>query len=131
MKNQNEPAARGSIIDSGMTWTQGMIIIILLLVGLGLPLWGTLRPIPKWKYTKVVFYSEGNDRTGSGAFKYSSISINQTKLDEMGHAGWEMVAAYLEMETAFANFGNDGYVTGLQPNIRPQSLVVLFKRPLR
>lgn len=50
---------------------------------------------------------------------------------ELKSIGWEMVGSHLEMETAFPNFGKDDFVNGLQPNIRPQSLTLLFKRPAR
>jgi hypothetical protein len=32
------------------------------------------------------------------------------------------------METAHPNFGNSEYVTGLQPNIRPQRVVLVLRR---
>jgi hypothetical protein len=43
----------------------------------------------------------------------------------------EMAGSHLEMETAFPNCGKEDYMNGLQPNIRPQSLTILFKRPAR
>ncbi len=115
----------------GATRFQASVIIVLLLIGLGMPFLGTLRPNPKWEYTHLTFYAGDNERIGSGALKYSSIKINEAKLDEMGKSGWEITGSYLEMETAFPNFGKEEYTTGLQPNIRPQSLIILFKRPIR
>jgi hypothetical protein len=109
---------------------QAAIIILLLLIALGFPYLGVLRPVPRWEYKKVVFPSEYNDRIGSGALRYSTISVDETLLDLMGREGWEMTGSYLEMETAFPNLGDEDSVDGIQPNIRPQSLVVLFKRPL-
>jgi hypothetical protein len=109
---------------------QAAIIIILLLIALGFPYLGLLRPIPRWEYKKVTFPSESNERVGSGALRYSTISVDEPLLDLMGREGWEMTGSYLEMETAFPNFGDEDAVDGIQPNIRPQSLVVLFKRPL-
>ena len=37
---------------------------------------------------------------------------------------------YVENETAWPNFGKDEFVTGLQPNVRAQSLVMIFKRKI-
>jgi hypothetical protein len=45
-----------------------------------------------------------------------------------GAKGWELVTAYLETETAFPNFGDEKYVTGIKSNIRPARLVMIFKR---
>jgi outer membrane PBP1 activator LpoA protein len=79
----------------------------------------------------VSFLAESNDRTGSGALKYASVQVDEKQLQVMGADGWELVNAFLEMETAFPNFGSSEYVTGLQPNVRPQRAVLLFKRPAR
>jgi len=88
----------------------------------------------EWEYTSFrVFTAQVSDRNGSEAFKYSS--INDAKLDdalkEAGLGGWQVVSVALEMETAWPNFGKEDYVTGLQPNIRPQSLLVILRRPKR
>lgn len=113
------------------TWAQAAVVILLLMLGLAIPYIGALRPVPKWEYKKVTFTAEGYDRIGTGALKYSSIQIDDHLLNMMGEEGWEMVGSHLEMETAFPNFGKEDFLTGLQPNIRPQSLTVLFKRPAR
>ncbi|MEN9271477.1 MAG: hypothetical protein Q6L49_12025, partial [Thermostichales cyanobacterium HHBFW_bins_127] len=65
------------------------------------------------------------------AFKFATINVDPKQLAEMGAAGWELAGTFLEMETAFPNFGNAEYVTGLQPNVRPQRLVLIFKRPIQ
>ena len=88
----------------------------------------------QWQYISFrVLTSQISDRRGSDAFKYSS--IDDTKLDQQlsaaGLEGWEVVSVALEMETAWPNFGKDDYVTGLQPNMRPQSLLVILRRPKR
>jgi len=82
----------------------------------------------RYEYDIVYFSSEGNDRMGEEAMKFSTITPSVADLDRRGAAGWEIVTSYLEMETAYPNFGNDKYVAGLQPNIRPQRLVVVFRR---
>ncbi len=113
------------------TWMQAAVIIALLAFGLAVPHIAALRPVQKWEYKKVIFTSEGYDRIGAGALKYSTIHIDDRLLDMMGSEGWEMTGSHLEMETAFPNLGNDGTLTGVQPNVRPQSLTLLFKRPAR
>jgi hypothetical protein len=115
---------------SGVNRLQGHFIIGLLCIGLGLPFWNALKPVPRWEYKKVVVLTSGiRDRTGVGALSNSSISLDESMLESMGADGWELAGSYLELETAFPNFGRGDLVTGLQPNIRPQSLVLIFKRP--
>jgi uncharacterized Zn finger protein (UPF0148 family) len=106
------------------------IILVLLLVGVLLSGLSFLQisPRPKFEYTHITFLAGSHKRTGTDALMYSSIKIDQAVLNRMGGDGWEMVGSYLEMETAFPNLGTGEYVTGLQPNIRPQCLVVIFKR---
>lgn len=113
------------------TSAQAAVIILLLAVGLALPYISPLRPIPKWEYKKVIFPSDGNERVGPGALRYSTIHMDEKLLSQLGAEGWEMVGSYMEMETAFPNLGKEDLTTGVQPNIRPQSLTVLFKRPAR
>jgi len=124
-----EPSKPGPAVPA--TWTQAAVIIFLLLLGLAIPYLGALRPVPKWEYKKVTFPNEGYDRIGPGALKYTTIRIDEKLLNMMGDEGWEIVSSHLETETAFPNFGKEELVTGIQPNIRPQTLVVLFKRPAR
>jgi hypothetical protein len=85
---------------------------------------------PKYEYKTIAFFGTAPSRTGSGAFKYTSIDPDVAQLNALGAQGWEVVGTYLEMETAFANFGNAKYVTGIQPNVRPQRLVVVLERRL-
>ncbi len=85
----------------------------------------------KWEYKTVkIATSEINSRNGSAAMKYSSIDISDDTLNVYGKEGWELVNTYLEMETAFPNFGDSKYVTGIRENIRPQLLVLIFKKKL-
>ena len=60
----------------------------------------------------------------------SSVLPSDSSLNKFGIDGWEIATSYLEMETVFPNLlaSGDG-VNGLQPNIRPQRLVLIFKRP--
>lgn len=82
----------------------------------------------KWEYKIVGVSSEGSERVGAEAGKPSTIVIDEAEFAKLGSEGWELVTSYLEMETAYFNFGNSQYVTGIQPNVRPQRLVLIFKR---
>lgn len=114
-----------------MTRLHGNLLILLLLVGLSLLSWGLFKPQPKYEYKVKNFLTESNDRTGEGAIKYSTVQIDEAELASMGRDGWELVGTLLEMETAYPNFGKSEYVTGLQPNVRPQGAVLFFKRKIR
>jgi hypothetical protein len=56
----------------------------------------------------------------------------EAELTKLGKDGWEICTSYLEQETVFPNLlaRGDG-VSGLQPNVRPQRLVIIFKRPAK
>jgi hypothetical protein len=82
----------------------------------------------KYEYKTVDFYTSSPKREGGGAFKYTSVDVDTAQLNKLGSGGWEVVGSYLEMETAWANFGSAKYVTGLQPNVRPQRLVLVLRR---
>jgi hypothetical protein len=84
----------------------------------------------KWEYKVISVLSEGNSRDGNGAGKFSSVTPSEQEFNKLGSEGWELASSYLEMETAWMNFGNGNYVTGLQPNVRPQRVVFIFKRNL-
>jgi hypothetical protein len=108
------------------------LIAILLCSGLGLASWTLfLRPAPQWEYQTVSLSSEGNERTGLDAVKFASIQWEANTVAAMGTEGWELVDTYLELETAYPNFGDEDYVTGIQPNVRPQALTLIFKRPIK
>jgi len=84
---------------------------------------------PKWEYRVVKFLPEiPRERLEREAFAFTTVKVDEELVAKLGEQGWELAAAYLESETAFPNFGKSEYVTGLQPNIRPQAAVLLFKR---
>jgi hypothetical protein len=85
--------------------------------------------VQKWEYN-VVYMSQSRERLGEDAMKAAFILPSDESLDKLGAAGWELAASYLEMETAFPNFGNEKYVAGIQQNVRPQRLVLVFRRPV-
>lgn len=113
------------------TVAQAAVIILLLAAILALPYIGPLRPIPTWEYKKVIFPSDGNDRVGPGALRYSTIQLDEKLLNQLGGDGWEMVGSYMEMETAFPNLAKDDSSHGIVSNVRPQRLTAIFKRPAR
>jgi predicted Zn finger-like uncharacterized protein len=80
-----------------------------------------------WEY-KVVTLTSGLSRTGSEAFEISTLVPSDESLNAYGKDGWELVSTHIERETAHPNYGNDDYVSGLQPNVRPQRLVMFLKR---
>ena len=82
----------------------------------------------RYEYKVVAIPSQGHERKGSAALAVASIDPSEAELTSLGSAGWELAGSYLEIETAYPNFGDDKYVTGLQPNIRPQRLVLVFRR---
>ena len=61
----------------GITKFQGTIIIFLLLVALGWPLFGILRPVQQWEYR----------------IESPSDTVFSTMMDQYGREGWELVAA--------------------------------------
>lgn len=100
-------------------------ILLLLILILHFP---TKPQQPMFDYKVLSFLTNGNDRTGNGAVRFSTINISESELMILGVQGWELVATSLEMETAYPNFGDRSYVTGIQPNVRPQKLICIFKR---
>jgi hypothetical protein len=82
----------------------------------------------RYEYKVVAVQAEGHERRGEDALKFASVTPAEPELTSLGSAGWEIVTSYLEIETAYPNFGNSDYVTGLQPNVRPQRLVIVLRR---
>ncbi|MFM8392073.1 MAG: hypothetical protein ACKN9H_06330, partial [Methylophilaceae bacterium] len=95
-----------------------------------------------WEY-KVIYYDaqkiESDAKNyvgGTDDFKNSvsstSVIPDEKSLNDFGKDGWEIATSYLEDETVYPNLlaSGDG-VSGLQPNVRPQRLVVILKRPVR
>ena len=86
---------------------------------------------PKWEY-KVV-YIEATETFTYLEYEQnpSNIELTDAMINEYGLNGWELADSYLEMETVHPNYGDNQYVTGLQPNVRPQRLVLIFKKELK
>lgn len=84
-----------------------------------------------WEYRVVSVWGEGYARYDSvDAYNQDFIDLSEPNLVGYGNEGWELAGCFLEMETAFPNFGNEDYVTGIRDNVRPQRLVLIFKRPV-
>jgi hypothetical protein len=63
--------------------------------------------------------------------KATRVNPTEIELNKLGSEGWVLVISYLELETAYPNFGDYKCVTGLQPNIRPQRAILVFKRYMK
>ena len=61
-------------------------------------------------------------------FSPNSIPVPEEELNKLGEDGWELVSVYTRIQTVHPNFGNDKYVTGLQPNTRTHGVFYVFKR---
>ena len=119
-----------------ITRWQGNVIIVILLVGIGAPVWSFLKPPQQWEYKVVEVIAEVSSSARSLGENYEKLSYKtipsveiQRALESHGREGWELVSVALELETAHPNFGDSGYVTGIRENVRPQSLTCILKRP--
>lgn len=80
-----------------------------------------------WEY-KVVKV-EGKEANSLPDFTTMEFDDQTSMLNKMGNNGWELVSTYTEVGTAFPNFGNNEYVTGLRDNHRTCVVNFVFKRP--
>ena len=101
-----------------------VVLIALLLVNLALLV--LLYPGRSWEY-KVKRVS-GESSYLRADFKPLPISLTDLTDTLKSEAGWELVACVPETETVHPNFGNDEYVTGLQPNVRSNAVLLIFRR---
>jgi len=119
-----KPITNNRLIKLSVFFSGFIALFIFLILILHYP----SNPTTLWEYKTIRIYGSGYSREGSEAFRYSSIFVSEDELNKLGNEGWELVSTVLEMETAFPNFGNSSYVAGIQPNIRPQCLICVFKR---
>lgn len=128
IQSEQQPNSRALVPPAKLvTRSQGAIIIILILTTLIISISSFILP-NRWEYQTVEFPGTGISRTGSLALSASTIKIDSSRLNAMGEQGWELVDSFVEVETAFPNFGKEEYVAGLRENIRPQKAVLIFKR---
>ena len=86
----------------------------------------TTVPMVKWEY-KVIYTPVPNTLNNVGA----AATVDEVALATAGKDGWELASSYEEYNTVFPNFSADQkMVTGIESNVRPFQLVLLFKRPL-
>ena len=82
-----------------------------------------------WEYKVVKVAGKGAERLADyGPLVYGD---QAPMLNKMGKEGWELVNIYTEVATAFPNFGNSEYVTGLRENVRTTVVNFVFKRPYK
>lgn len=117
--------------NSLVSTMQGFIIIGLLCTVVVFLALNYFKPKPAYDYKVVFIPGENKSRTGTDALEATSIQFAGNDMTALGDEGWELVDVFLENETAYPNFGNSDYVTGLQPNVRPRRAVLLFKRQIR
>lgn len=85
----------------------------------------------KWEYKVLPVSRDINPIVERESLYPSTVTPNDSTLNALGMEGWELISSYLEMETTHPNFGDSKYVTGLQPNVRPQRAILIFKRHLK
>lgn len=82
-----------------------------------------------WEY-KVIKVA-GQDATIMEDYGPKVFEDQTQMLNKMGKDGWELVDTYTEIGSAFPNFGNKDYVTGIRENTRTTVLNFIFKRQVR
>ncbi len=101
--------------------------MVALIIGLGFI---SCKPkqeeLQKWEYQTVRFYGNSYSKFYDRIFPEERM---QDSLKSLGENGWELVNIYTLNETVHPNFGNEKYVTGLQPNTRTSAIYYIFKRP--
>lgn len=71
---------------------------------------------------------KGKENASNEKFESYKFDIDDESLNLFGKDGWELVSIYEKTETVHPNFGNDQYVSGLQPNVRTSEINFVFKR---
>jgi hypothetical protein len=80
----------------------------------------------KWEYKTISIKGEELESFGKQRANYFKVS--DTELNSLGNDGWELTGMYEKIETVHPNFGDDRYVTGMQPNVRTSEINFVFKR---
>lgn len=86
---------------------------------------GLLSCSDKWEYKLVVVKAKEQD---VAKFESNKFEVTDDALNLFGKDGWELVSVFEKTETVHPNFGNDQYVSGLQPNVRTAEIDFVFKR---
>lgn len=107
----------------------GIILACCCLGGLGSAiLVGCQKPslTTHWEYKVLTVPAPDADPKAN-----ASVPVTEAALNPLGAQGWELVGSYEEENTVFPNFSADTkIVTGIESNVRPSQVVLLFKRPL-
>lgn len=81
---------------------------------------------PKWEYKTVSV--KGTESEILAKFQANTFEISDESLNLLGKDGWELVSTYVKTETVHPNYGNEEYVSGIQPNTRTSEINFVFKR---
>lgn len=100
-------------------------IFLVTVVALGISSCNKKEEPQKWEYKTIEVWGDNY-----GKFSARTQPIPKADLDALGAHGWELVSVYTLTETVHPNFGNEQYVTGLQPNTRTSAVCYVFKRPI-
>jgi hypothetical protein len=79
----------------------------------------------KWEYKMVSVKGKEQE---TAKFESNRFEVTDESLNMFGKDGWELVGIFEKTETVHPNFGNDQYVSGLQPNVRTAEINFVFKR---
>jgi hypothetical protein len=82
-----------------------------------------------WEYKVISLNAKELDLYVNDEINPAQVDVSQSLLNQYGLEGWELVDIVTQYETVHPNFGNDEYVYGIQPNVRPNSADLVFKRP--
>ena len=80
----------------------------------------------KWEY-KIVKV-KGAEQGALGKFQSNNFDVSDTALNLFGKDGRELVSVFEKTETVHPNFGNNQYVSGIQPNVRTAEIDFVLKR---
>jgi hypothetical protein len=129
------PNVKSSTAESDDHWLHKryFIPLIIALSGFGFLFSQTMNRPQEWEYETMEILAASQafpDSSGNFAkLDTRTIPDISARLKAMGLLEWELIDSFLENETAHPNFGAENLVTGLQPNVRPRKLVLIFKRP--
>lgn len=115
-----------------MNKMQGYVLIALSALILVILVVNITKSAPKYQYKVVSVQAQFKKGAGlvNSDLGPTQIGVQDEELSLLGKDGWELVDTMVEVETTHPNFGNSEYVTGLQPNIRPQRAVMIFRKAL-
>ncbi len=115
----SELGQRFQFYSQTITAASALAIFLMLLLG-------GLFPNSKSVYVRAETVS--SDAYPEFSTKEVSVMELESKVKKLGKQGWELVDSFVENETVHPNFGQSNLVLGLQPNVRPNRVVLLFKR---